>query len=177
MRIIAATHKDLETKVVEGEFRQDLFYRLNVIPVNIPSLRERKEDIVILVQYLLNKCNKKLGKNIKDISPCALDILKNYEWPGNVRELENTIEYAVNMCRSSEIQVLDLPNRLKNVCKSLKDTKFEGIIAIKDLEKREIEKALRNFGNSKQAITKAAESLGIGRATLYRKIKEYDIKQ
>ncbi len=177
VRIIAATHKDLETKVVEGEFRQDLFYRLNVIPVNIPSLRERKEDIVILVQYLLNKCNKKLGKNIKDISPCALDILKNYEWPGNVRELENTIEYAVNMCRSSEIQVLDLPNRLKNVCKSLKDTKFEGIIAIKDLEKREIEKALRNFGNSKQAITKAAESLGIGRATLYRKIKEYDIKQ
>jgi len=79
------------------------------------------------------------------------------------------------MCRSNEIQVLDLPNRLKNVCKSLKDTKFEGIIAIKDLEKREIEKALRNFGNSKQAITKAAESLGIGRATLYRKIKEYDI--
>lgn len=177
VRVIAATNRDLEKKVLEGEFRQDLFYRLNVIPLNIPPLRERKEDIVILVKYLLEKCNKKLLKNIEKIDDCSLEAFMNYDWPGNVRELENTIEYAVNMCSSSVIKYTDLPNRLKNIESSLKSTKFEEIISIKELEKREIEKALEYFGDTKQAITKAAEVLELSRATLYRKIKEYGIKQ
>ena len=177
VRIIAATNKDLEKKVLEGEFRQDLFYRLNVIPLNIPPLRHRKDDIVILVDYLLEKCNSKLGKNISKIDDASLETFMDYEWPGNVRELENTIEYAVNMCGSSVIKCIDLPNRLKVAENTLMSSENVGIVPIKELEKKEIEKALEHFGHSKQAITKAAEALELSRATLYRKLKEYGIKQ
>jgi len=177
VRIIAATNKDLEKKVLEGEFRQDLFYRLNVIPLNIPPLRDRKDDIIILVDYLLDKCNYKLEKHIDKIDDACLEIFMNYKWPGNVRELENTIEYAVNMCGSSVIKCIDLPKRLKVPQNTLENNKSKGIIPIKELEKKEIEKALEYFGHSKQAITKAAEALELSRATLYRKLKEYGIKQ
>lgn len=177
VRIIAATNKDLEKKVLEGEFRQDLFYRLNVIPLNIPPLRDRKEDIVILVDYLLDKCNSKLGKHINKIDDVCLEIFMNYEWPGNVRELENTIEYAVNMCGSSVIRTIDLPKRMKASETISEGSKVIGIIPIKELEKMEIKKALEYFGHSKQAITKAAEALKLSRATLYRKLKEYEMEQ
>ncbi len=177
VRIIAATNKDLEKKVLEGEFRQDLFYRLNVIPLNIPPLRDRKEDIVILVDYLLDKCNSKLGKHINKIDDVCLEIFKNYHWPGNVRELENTIEYAVNMCSSSVIKSMDLPKRMKISEIPSENNENVGITSIKELEKIEIRKALDYYGHSKQSITKAAEALEISRATLYRKLKEYKIKQ
>ena len=177
VRIIAATNKDLEKKVLEGEFRQDLFYRLNVIPLNIPPLRDRKDDIVILVDYLLDKCNVKLEKHISKIEDAVLEIFMNYQWPGNVRELENTIEYAVNMCGDSVIKCMDLPKRLKISGNILNNRENVGIIPIKELEKKEIQKALEYFGHSKQAITKAAEALELSRATLYRKIKEYKIEQ
>lgn len=177
VRIIAATNKDLEKKVLEGEFRQDLFYRLNVIPLNIPPLRDRKDDIVILVDYLLEKCNVKLEKHISKIEDAVLEIFMNYQWPGNVRELENTIEYAVNMCGSSVIQCMDLPKRLKVAENTVEINKKIGIIPIKELEKKEILKALEYFGHSKQSITKAAEALELSRATLYRKLKEYKIEQ
>jgi transcriptional regulator with PAS, ATPase and Fis domain len=177
VRIIAATNKDLEKKVLEGEFRQDLFYRLNVIPLNIPPLRDRKEDIVVLVDYLLDKCNSKLGKHINKIDDICLEIFMNYGWPGNVRELENTIEYAVNMCGDSVIKSMDLPKRMKTSEITLECCENIGIIPIKELEKREIKKALECFGHSKQSITKAAEALKISRATLYRKLKEYGIEQ
>jgi len=177
VRIIAATNKDLEKKVLEGEFRQDLFYRLNVIPLNIPPLRDRKDDIVILVDYLLDKCNVKLEKHISKIEDAVLEIFMNYQWPGNVRELENTIEYAVNMCGGSVIKCMDLPKRLKISGNILNRGENIGIIPIKELEKKEIQKALEYFGHSKQAITKAAEALDLSRATLYRKIKEYKIEQ
>lgn len=176
VRVIAATNKNLEQKVAEGEFRKDLFYRLNVIPLNIPPLRERKGDIAILVEQLMQKCNKKLGKNINKISSSALELLMNYQWPGNVRELENTIEYAVNMCTGNIIDDADLPNRIKyreEICLS------EGeryIVPIKVLERQEIQKALAYYGNSKQAIDKAAALLGLSRATLYRKIREYGFR-
>ncbi|MCB2293447.1 sigma 54-interacting transcriptional regulator [Clostridium algoriphilum] len=177
VRIIAATNKDLEKKVLEGEFRQDLFYRLNVIPLNIPPLRDRKDDIVILVNYFLDKYNSKLQKHINKIDDVSLEIFMNYLWPGNIRELENTIEYAVNMCSSGVIKCVDLPNRLKISENTVKSYKNVEITPIKELEKREIEKALEYFGHSKQVITKAAEALMLSRATLYRKIKEYGIKQ
>ncbi|AKL95348.1 sigma54 specific transcriptional regulator Fis family [Clostridium aceticum] len=176
VRVVAATNQDLERKVLEGEFRQDLFYRINVIPLQIPPLRERKEDIFTLVEYLLSKCNIKLRKHIKEVDPQALDIFMHYHWPGNVRELENTIEYAVNMCNSSVIKKEDLPKRLISRDISLSPFKQERIIPIRDLEKREIQKAVAYYSNRKQNIAEAAEALGISRATLYRKIKEYDIK-
>ncbi|TCO73839.1 sigma-54-dependent Fis family transcriptional regulator [Marinisporobacter balticus] len=177
VRIIAATNKDLEKKVVEGEFREDLFYRLNVIPINIPPLRERKEDVVILVKYLLDKCNKKLGKHIEQIDTHVVETLINYGWPGNVRELENTVEYAVNMCSSNIITKMDLPNRLIYKNQSVEKIQLKEITPIKTLEIREIKKAIAYLGNTKQAMTKAAQTLGISRATLYRKLKEYQIKQ
>ncbi|QZY56257.1 sigma-54-dependent Fis family transcriptional regulator [Crassaminicella profunda] len=177
VRIIAATNKKLEEQVLEGAFREDLFYRLNVIPLNIPPLRQRREDIEVLVEYLLEKCNRKLGKNILQIDEVALKILMNYKWSGNVRELENTIEYAVNMCSGNRITAQDLPNRLRNKETNLKEKDFERIVPIKELERIEIKKALDYFGNTKQAITKAAKALGMSRATLYRKLKEHGIKQ
>ncbi|MCA1073973.1 sigma 54-interacting transcriptional regulator [Clostridium bowmanii] len=177
VRIIAATNKDLEKKVLEGEFRQDLFYRLNVIPLNIPPLRDRKEDIVVLMDYLLDKCNAKLEKHINKIEDNVLEVFMNYQWPGNVRELENTIEYAVNMCGSSVIRCNDLPKRLNGLENMVVSHENVGIMSIKELEKKEIQKALEHFGHSKQAITKAAQALELSRATLYRKIKEYEIKQ
>jgi transcriptional regulator with PAS, ATPase and Fis domain len=167
----------MEKAMLEGTFREDLFYRLNVIPLNIPPLRDRKDDIVILVNYLLDKCNVKLEKNITKIEDSVLQIFINYQWPGNVRELENTIEYAVNMCGSSVIKCMDLPKRLKVSESTLENKKDVGIVPIKELEKNEILKALEYFGHSKQSITKAAEALELSRATLYRKLKEYKIEQ
>ncbi|SHJ74228.1 PAS domain S-box-containing protein [Geosporobacter subterraneus DSM 17957] len=176
VRVIAATNKNLEEKVNEGEFRKDLFYRLNVIPINIPPLRDRREDIPILVEALLEKCNLKLEKKVTQVDNAVLNQLIAYHWPGNVRELENTIEYAVNMCRGERILKEDLPNRLKR--KEAENEAVAGeqrIMTIKELECYEIQKALRIFGGSKQTIDKAAEALGMGRATLYRKMKEYQL--
>lgn len=175
VRIIAATNKELEKRVSDGEFRQDLFYRLNVIPLNIPPLRNRKQDIVALVDYLLVKCNEKLDKNIKNISEKVLETLTNYNWPGNVRELENVIEYAVSMCSGDEINEAHLPNRIKKSEYLVKDSDTDKIVTIKELERNEIYKALKYFGNSKRAIESSCEALGISRATLYRKIKEYNL--
>ncbi|WIF94245.1 sigma 54-interacting transcriptional regulator [Caminicella sporogenes] len=174
VRIIAATNKNLEKKVEEGEFRDDLYYRLNVIPLYIPPLRERIDDIPILAYKFLNKFNYKLGKNILHISEEVLQFFKNYDWPGNVRELENIIEYAVNMTSSNCISINDLPNRIKN--KHGKNMAADDIIiSIQDLEKREISKAIRKFGRTKKGIEEAAKVLGISRATIYRKLKKYSI--
>ncbi|SCY45167.1 sigma-54-dependent Fis family transcriptional regulator [Alkaliphilus peptidifermentans] len=176
VRVIAASNKELEKKVLEGEFRQDLFYRINVIPLQIPSLRQRKEDISTLVDYLLKKCNSKLRKNIREIDSMSLEIFMKYNWPGNVRELENTIEYAVNMCNGSVITKADLPKRLINRDMPSNITNECSITSIKELEKREIQKAVSYFSSKKHNIADAAEALGLSRATLYRKIKEYNIK-
>ncbi|RKD27320.1 Transcriptional regulator containing PAS, AAA-type ATPase, and DNA-binding Fis domains [Caminicella sporogenes DSM 14501] len=174
VRIIAATNKNLEKRVEEGEFRDDLYYRLNVIPLYIPPLRERIDDIPILAYKFLNKFNYKLGKNISHISEEVLQFFKNYDWPGNVRELENIIEYAVNMASSNCISINDLPNRIKN--KHVKNMAADDIIiSIQDLEKREISKAIRKFGRTKKGIEEAAKVLGISRATIYRKLKKYSI--
>lgn len=176
VRIIAATNKNLEQKVMEGEFRKDLYYRLNVIPLNIPSLRDRMEDVDILVGNLLRKCNHKLGKRVEGIQTGALRILQNYQWPGNVRELENTIEYAVNMCSQNQISEEDLPKRLKNRENQEQSNADTRVMTIRELEYREIEKALKLCEGSKQSMDKAAELLGLSRATLYRKLKEYQLK-
>ncbi|WP_353892488.1 sigma 54-interacting transcriptional regulator [Proteinivorax hydrogeniformans] len=165
IRVIAATNKDLEKKVSQNEFRDDLFYRINVIPLSIPPLRERKDDIYTLVKHLLSSCNKRLHKEIENVDDEVYDIFIKYRWPGNVRELENTIEYAVNMCNGSVIEREHLPSRL--LSSSLKDKGNYEIVPIKELEKREIEKALAKF----KCVEKAAKALGIGRATLYRKIR------
>lgn len=169
VRVIAATHKDIPKMLKEGEFRQDLFYRLNVIPIIIPPLKERKEDIPILMKHILKKCNSKLLKLIDDFEDTVYNMFMNYSWPGNIRELENVIEYAANMEMSNMIGLNSLPQRLRkdDIASSLSE-----IIPVKELEKRAILNALNILDNNKEA---AALALGISRATFYRKIKEYGI--
>lgn len=177
VRIIAATNKNLEKLVKRGEFRQDLYYRLNVIPLNIPPLRVRKEDILILLDCFRKKFNMLLGKNVTGYSVEAEKKLYNYQWPGNVRELENTIEYAINMEQTSIIQVASIPNRIvesKNVFSNFKGIEGE-IYTIPEMEKQLIIKALKQYGTSITGKEKAAKALSLGIATLYRKIKKYKI--
>lgn len=175
VRIIAATNKNLDDMVREGAFRDDLYYRLNVIPIYIPPLRERKADIHVLADRFLDKFNCKLNKNILKIDEEVINIFMEYCWPGNVRELENTIEYSVNMASSDSITKNDLPKRIRIPEYKIGSKNEERIIPIKELEKKEIIKAIEKFGRSKKDIEKAAKSLGISRATIYRKIREYNL--
>ena len=168
VRIICATNKDLLKLVKEGKFREDLYYRINVIKLSLPPLKERREDIPLLIEHFITKYNAIMGKNITGITEDAMDILMNYSYPGNIRELENIIEHAFVLSKGSVIDVDDLPAEVKNA-ERYEDT---GILTLAEIEKRTIVKTLRISGYNKQ---KAAELLGIDRTTLWRKIKHYNI--
>lgn len=176
VRIIAATNKNLEKKVEEGEFREDLYYRLNVIPIHLPPLRERLDDIKILANKFLDRFNKKLNRNITKFSEDVITLFLNYNWPGNVRELQNVVEYAVNMSTDNVITINDLPKRFKNIHLGININNDNKITPVSELEKQEIIKALKIYGSSKAGINQAAKALGISRATIYRKIKLYGLK-
>ncbi|AOY76508.1 sigma 54-interacting transcriptional regulator [Clostridium formicaceticum] len=174
VRIIAATNKHLEGMVENGEFREDLYYRLSVIPIHIPPLRERLGDIKILLEFFLKQHNQKLNKNIKGFSPEVEAVLLNNKWKGNVRELENVVEYAINMETTSYITMNSIPLKIKN----LQGEKFspKKIIPIEKMEKELIKEALMLYGNSVTGKNMSADALGIGMATLYRKIKKYKLE-
>ncbi|MDP1853746.1 MAG: sigma-54 dependent transcriptional regulator [Candidatus Omnitrophota bacterium] len=173
-RIIAATNQNLETLIKTGKFREDLYYRLNVIPIHIPPLRERKEDIPALTNYFIDKFNLRNNTHISGISKDILDLFSNYNWPGNIRELENTIEHAVIIAKSDKITRAHIPAHLfrsektivEGSAKSLKDI-------ISEPEKQTIITALNNAAWNKK---RTAEVLGINRCTLYNKMKKYNIK-
>jgi transcriptional regulator with PAS, ATPase and Fis domain len=169
VRIIAATNQDLESLIEQGQFRKDLFYRVNVIPFFILPLRERREDINLLIHHFLDLYNTLLNKNIKCFAERAKESLNNYSWPGNVRELANAIEYAVNIETGNEISMESLPGKIINY---RNDDELGQIYSLDYLEKNIIIKALRKYGSSTQGKERAAAALGISRATLYRKIKE-----
>lgn len=180
VRIIAATNKDLERMVRKGTFREDLYYRLNVIPISLPSLRERKNDISLLIDYMIKEYSNKLDKNVTYIDEKTLEYMINYDWPGNIRELQNIIEYSVNRCDSDTITLQNVPNRIKysNINKDLnilENNKDESIMTLEELEKREILKAIEKFKEYKKDKELVAKSLGISRATLYRKLEKYQI--
>lgn len=170
IRIIAATNQDLETKVRLKEFRGDLYYRLNVIPLVIPPLRERRKDIIILSKYFLQNYNHKLKKEIGGFTPTALDILSNYSWPGNVRELENAVEYAVNIETGKYIRETSLPKRITEKStqnRSLKDK-------IREYEIGQIVDALNRHGWGTKGKEMAAIELGISIPSLYRKLLDVE---
>ncbi len=172
VRIIAATHKDLETEVKEGRFREDLYYRLNVVPITIPPLRNRKEDIPLLAEHFLRISSQKNNRDIKSLEPRVLDDLVRYPWPGNVRELENIIERMVIMSRGDLILIQDLPRDLKaQPDGEMEATRFLGS-SLKEIEKEVITKTLEQTEGNR---TKAAVILGVTRKTLQNKIKEYEI--
>ena len=175
IRIISATNKDLEQEIKEGRFREDLFYRLNVISVPLPPLRERKEDIPLLAEHFLSIYSEKNRRLMKGFQPRALDLLMRYDWPGNIRELENTIERSVIMTRGDNISPTDLPMNIQAMGGELEDDNT-GVTpgwSLKEVERDLIIKTLEQTDGNK---TKAAEILSINRKTLQNKIKEYEIE-
>lgn len=168
VRVIAATNQNLREKVKRGEFREDLYYRLKVVEMCLPPLRDRKEDIPLLVKHFIKKFNKKLNKDIFAISADAQKIFMNYTWPGNIRELEHTMEHAFILCHQNVITVDHLPLNFKSVVEphrlSCEDPKAEELQSIR----RALEQAAWNK-------VRAARLLGMSRRTLYRKIKDYKI--
>lgn len=171
VRIIAATNRVLEEEVKKGTFREDLYYRLNVIHIHVPPLRERKDDIPLLVASFLEEFAVENGKNIKGIDSQAKSAIYNYNWPGNIRELRNCIESAVVMCSGEEIKLEDLP---PTVSKSAGDQSIN-IPANATLDEAEKIIILQTLAANKNNKSKTADLLGIGRKTLHRKLEEYGI--
>ncbi|HHQ4753623.1 TPA: sigma-54 interaction domain-containing protein, partial [Aeromonas veronii] len=202
IRIIAATHQHLDQYIAEGKFREDLYYRINVIPLNLPPLREREGDVELLTHYFLNLHTSRIGIVYPGLAPEVMALLKGYRWPGNVRELSNLIEYLVNVSQAGEVIDASLlpPNIIRNqephrvAAQSIPVTNLDaafnvpataplaampeklpesvpGESGLESMEKQMIEETLQRLGNKKLA----AQALGIGIATLYRKIKKYEI--
>jgi len=168
-RIIAATNHDLETRVRQGQFRQDLYFRLNVVQIKLPPLRERKSDVPLLVNAFLEKFSD-ANNNMRTISEEAMARLLAYDWPGNVRELENAVERAVALGSGPILHVGDLPSNLQYGTGDRMPQSDE-LLPLEELERRAIFRALRDAAGDKLA---AARLLGIGKTTLYRKLKQYD---
>ncbi|MDD8283222.1 sigma-54-dependent Fis family transcriptional regulator [Escherichia coli] len=183
IRIISATNQNLAQCIAEGKFREDLFYRLNVIPITLPPLRERQEDIELLVHYFLHLHTRRLGSVYPGIAPDVVEILRKHRWPGNLRELSNLMEYLVNVVPSGEVidSTLLPPNLLNNGTTEQSDVTEvseahlslddAGGTALEEMEKQMIREALSRHNSKKQV----ADELGIGIATLYRKIKKYEL--
>jgi Nif-specific regulatory protein len=174
IRVIAATNSNLEKAVKEGRFREDLYYRLNVVCLHLPALRERKEDIPVLVDYFIAKYAAELKKPPKGVSPEALDRLSAYHWPGNVRELENVIERAMVLCGSDQIGQEDLPPQIASgpPRETFKGKGFHE--AVKEFKRWVINDALKQ---SQSNQTKAAELLGLQRTYLAKLVRLLEIKQ
>ena len=179
IRIIAATNKNLEKEVKKGTFRLDLLYRLNIFTITVPPLKERIEDIPLLVEHFIEKHNKRTNLQIQNISKSAISYLQNYDWPGNVRDLENAIQSAMILAKDQIIKVEDLPLRIQGYPELKDDTEMEKIgleYHVKQLtmkiEKKLILKALENCDQNR---TTTAEYLKISRKTLFNKIKQYNL--
>lgn len=179
VRIISATNRNLSEAVENKEFREDLYYRLNSFPINVPPLRERRGDIVILIDHFLKTFNEKLGRSIKGVNKSALKLMYDYDWPGNVRELENTIERCMILCEGENIDVETLPAHIKD-SSGTSNLIYGGplfsdsmpIIPFEKLKEEAIKHALKvTEGN----IVDAAKKLNVGRATLYRLMEKYEI--
>ena len=172
VRIVAATNKNLEEEVRNGKFREDLFYRLNVVRIEMPSLRERKDDIPLFMHSFLREFNVANEKNIVGFDNKAKSLMLKYTWPGNIRELKSCVEHAVVMCNVEEIKEEDLPSSVRSVGNETTISIPMGI-TMAEAEKIIIQENLAmNNGNK----TKTADILGIGRKTLHRKLEEYNIE-
>lgn len=178
VRVVAATNRDLEEDVAAGRFREDLFYRLNVMPLTIPPLRDRQEDIPLLAQHFLEKYARRNRKTIKGFAPLAMDMLLKYEWPGNVRELENTVERAVILLTGEHVTEKQLPLRIArqypghDTPEVVGPPASEGSRTLEDIEKEAIVATLAAADGNK---SETARRLGISRKTLHNKLKAYDL--
>lgn len=177
VRIIASSNENLNKKVEDGEFRPDLYYRLNVVNFTVPPLRERRGDVEVLVNYYINYYNSLMNKNVKGISEHALDILKNYDWKGNVRELRNAVEYAMNYNEGGQVVEGNLPENIKS---SYKQSQFDMAgnasltSMVEDYEKRIISDA---YSKCRYNVLKTSKLLDIPRQTLYYKLRKYGLME
>lgn len=181
IRIIAATNIDLKQKIKEKKFREDLYYRLNVIPLRVPPLRERENDIFLIMNVLIDKYNRIFNKNVHSLDENVKRIMKNYMWPGNIRELENAVEFMINM--SDERGIITKNMLYENIVNNSgaidnKDMKTgeDELITLEESEKNLIMKAISIYGNDTAGKNMCAKKLGIGIATLYRKLEKYNLK-
>ncbi|SDE53857.1 transcriptional regulator [Priestia aryabhattai B8W22] len=170
VRVIAATNRPLEILIEKKLFREDLFYRVNAFQLFIPALRDRIEDIPLLVDHFLKKSTSKIGKRVTSIRPGVISLMEQYDWPGNLRELENVIDAGVHLSSNEEIGMSDLPDYLQNDHLEKRERNLKSIL--EETEKRVIERELRRFNFDKNRV---AEALGIGNSTIYDKIKKYQI--
>jgi two-component system response regulator HydG len=172
LRLVAATNQDLRAAVREGRFREDLYYRLNVIALRLPPLRERRDDIPLLAEHFLRLYCERNGRNLSGLSRAAAEALLRYEWPGNVRELENTIERAVVLCRGTTVEVEDLPAEVRSGTAGATDGKtltFAVGTPLEEVERRVIHATLSHVGGDKRLC---AQLLGIATRTIYRRLEE-----
>jgi DNA-binding NtrC family response regulator len=172
IRVIAATNVDIDKAVADGRFRSDLYYRLSVIGIQMPALRDRREDIALLAQRFLQNACGRAHRNV-DLSPPALAALGRYDWPGNVRELENTIERLVVFSRGSTIDVDDLPPSMQRHQQDLRASLFEDLPSLDELERRYLKHVLEAVGGNR---TRAADVLGVDRRTLYRMAERFGVE-
>jgi two-component system, NtrC family, response regulator HydG len=177
VRVIAATNKDLEAAARAGQFRGDLLYRLQVFPLTIPPLRERRDDILLLAEHFFKRCAERHRRRLRGLTPRALDLLMRYDWPGNVRELEHAIERAVILARGEHVTPEELPPTIRAIMGESEgtappETAVPVGMTLKEVERELIRKTLERTGGNR---TKAAEVLGISRATLHNKLKEYGL--
>ncbi len=175
VRLIATTHRDLESAVEEGRFREDLYFRINVIRITLPPLRVRGGDVLLLAQHFLAEFAAQAGKRVTGLSPAVAERLLSYAWPGNVRELRNCLEHAVALARYEQINADDLPERIRAYRPShvvvASDDPSE-LVPLEEVERRYIQCVMKAVGGNK---TLAAQTLGIGRKTLYRKLEQYGV--
>ena len=184
VRLVAATNRNLTDDIEKGRFREDLYYRLNVVPIHVPPLRERREDIPDLTSHILEKFRSRLGKPVKEMSPGAINALVQYDWPGNIRELENMLERSVLFCEGETLELKDLPEPIRNAVgenveiaasSARKDATLKQIVKAETdrVERNCIIKALEETGGN---VTHAAKKLGISRKSLQNKMKEHGLR-
>jgi DNA-binding NtrC family response regulator len=173
IRILAATNKDLKREVERGAFRQDLYYRINVVTLQVPTLAERRDDIPLLCRHFLSKYSEAQGKQVEEISPEVMDILMNYEFPGNIRELENIIERAVTLSTGRLVEMQHLPLDFQQDQFQVQRRQKRRFLTLEENEQEYISWVLKQTQGNK---TKAAEMLGIDRVSLWRKLKRYDLE-
>jgi len=180
VRLITATNRELTQLIKKGEFREDLYYSINVVPIILPPLRERKEDIPLLIDHFIKKFNEENNKNVKGISKEALELMMNYDWPGNVRELENLIERSIALTTNEYIQPIELPSSFTQLSKTndLKESVLTGKLSfIKAEEEFEREVILDALKRSNYIQSHAAELLGVSRRILKYKMDKLGINQ
>ena len=174
-RLVTATNRDLESLVESGRFREDLYYRINVVHVEVPSLRARGSDVLVIAQHFVSRHAEQMGKKVSGFSSAVAERLLSYSWPGNVRELQNCIERAIALARFEELTVEDLPPKVRDYKPSFVVVAAEDptdLVTMEEVERRYIQRVMEAVGQNK---TQAAKVLGFDRTTLYRKLERYKL--